>query len=215
MCSTMLGRVFKNLCLVLGVGLPFLGMGTQALIQTNNLKDEKTSSSKIRSDKFNDVSTKVSVVNKDKDLSKKEEKEIKMETTLIILKPDCMEKGLQGEVIRRFNEQKFEIIGCKMMALSEALLKEHYSHLTHLPFFPEIVAFMQSHPVMILALKGEGIIEKMRNLLGPTDSTIAPKGTIRGDFGTDKMRNIAHASDSEENAKKEIARFFKTGELFE
>lgn len=215
----MVYRILRNLCMMLGVGLSVTVLGTTELSKGNNRGGSSVSPITSRDvSSLSKSGTPTSVIGaqtKGKELSKKEEKEMKMETTLIILKPDCMEKGLQGEVIRRFNEQKFEIIGCKMMALSEALLKEHYSHLVHLPFFPEIVTFMQSRPVMILALRGEGIIEKTRNLLGPTDSTIAPKGTIRGDFGTDKMRNIAHASDSEESAKKEIARFFKTGELFE
>ena len=155
-----------------------------------------------------------SVTEKSKAPENKVEKEMKIETTLIILKPDCIEKKLQGEVIRRFNEQKFDIVACKMMRLTEPLLREHYAHLVNLPFFPEILSFMQSEPVIVLALRGENAIAKVRELLGPTDSTIAPKGTIRGDFGTDKMRNIAHASDSEENAKKELGRFFKTEELF-
>jgi nucleoside-diphosphate kinase len=140
--------------------------------------------------------------------------EIKMETTLIILKPDCMEKGLTGEVISRFCKEKFEIIGCKMMALSESILKEHYAHLLSFPFFPEILTFMRSKPVLVIAFRGEGIIGKVRDLLGPTDSAFAPKGTIRGDWGTDKMRNIAHASDSEESAPKELKRFFSSEELF-
>ncbi|MDR1590499.1 MAG: nucleoside-diphosphate kinase [Puniceicoccales bacterium] len=137
-----------------------------------------------------------------------------METTLIILKPDCMEKGLAGEVIGRFCKEKFEIIGCKMMTLSENILKEHYAHLLSLPFFPEILAFMRSKPVLVIAFRGEGIIGKVRDLLGPTDSTLAPKGTIRGDWGTDKMCNIAHASDTEESAQKELKRFFTSDELF-
>jgi nucleoside-diphosphate kinase len=73
---------------------------------------------------------------------------------------------------------------------------------------------MNSKPVIVIARRGEGIVEKIRNLLGPTDSTLAAKGTIRGDYGTDKMRNIAHASDSEESAQKELKRFFKSEELF-
>ncbi|MDR2372029.1 MAG: nucleoside-diphosphate kinase [Puniceicoccales bacterium] len=142
------------------------------------------------------------------------QKGIKMETTLIILKPDCMEKGLAGEVIGRFCKEKFEIVGCKMMTLPENILKEHYAHIASLPFFPEILTFMRSQPVIVIALKGENIIGRVRDLLGPTDSTLAPKGTIRGDWGTDKMRNIAHASDSEENAQKELKRFFAPEELF-
>jgi nucleoside-diphosphate kinase len=125
-----------------------------------------------------------------------------------------MEKGLAGTIIRRFEEVGFRIIGCKMILLGEDLLKEHYAHLLHLPFFPEILTFMQSKPVIILALAKEGAILEMRNLLGPTDSALAPKGTIRGDYGTDKMRNIAHASDTVESAQVELKRFFGVEELF-
>jgi nucleoside-diphosphate kinase len=137
-----------------------------------------------------------------------------METTLVILKPDCMEKGLAGKMIHRFEQSGFRIVGCKMVSLGEDLLREHYAHLTHLSFFPEILAFMQSAPVMILALAREGAVLEMRDLLGPTDSALAPKGTIRGDDGTDKMRNIAHASDSVESARVELERFFTAEELF-
>ena len=86
-------------------------------------------------------------------------------------------------------------------------------HVAHLPFFPEIAAFMSSCPVMALVIQGDQVIQGIRDLLGPTDSTIAPKGTIRGDLGTDRMRNVVHASDSEESAQVEISRFFKSEEI--
>ena len=132
-----------------------------------------------------------------------------MERSLIILKPDCMERKLAGVVIARFENAGLRIVSCKMMTLDKQLLQEHYAHLTHLPFFPEIEEFMSSAPVMVMILEGNNAIERVRNLLGPTDSQKAPAGTIRGDYGTDKMRNIAHASDGAESAKIEIARFFK------
>lgn len=137
-----------------------------------------------------------------------------MAMTCILLKPDCIEKNLSGEIINRFEKAGLRIRGCKMMRLSEGILKEHYSHLAHLPFFPEILGFMQSSPVLALALEGENIITAVRDMLGPTDSTKAAKGTIRGDLGTDKMRNIAHASDSPEAAAAELKRFFADAELF-
>lgn len=137
-----------------------------------------------------------------------------MAMTCILLKPDCIQKNLSGEVISRFEKAGLRIRGCKMMNLSEAILREHYSHLAHLPFFPEILGFMQSSPVIALALEGDNIIAAVRDMLGPTDSTKAAKGTIRGDLGTDKMRNIAHASDSPEAAAAELKRFFAEGELF-
>ena len=136
-----------------------------------------------------------------------------MERTIVLLKPDCMKKGLAGQVIARFEEAGLAIRGLKLMPLSDALLREHYAHLTDKPFFPEIVDFMQSSPVVALALEGEGAIAKVRDMLGPTDSTAAAKGTIRGDFGTDKMANIAHASDGQESAAAELTRFFTADEL--
>ncbi|MDL5051063.1 nucleoside-diphosphate kinase [Oscillatoria amoena NRMC-F 0135] len=137
-----------------------------------------------------------------------------MEKTLILLKPDCVQKKLIGEVVKRFEANGFTVRGIKMIALDDAILTEHYSHLSSKPFFPEIVGFMKSFPVVALALEGDRAVEKVRDLVGPTDSTKAAKGTIRGDFGVDVMRNIVHASDSPENAAIELKRFFKDGEIF-
>ena len=100
-----------------------------------------------------------------------------------------------------------------MMRLSSELLKEH-AHVADKPFFPEIEEFMSSAPVICLVLQGEDVISKVRTLLGPTNSKEAPEGTIRGDLGTDQMRNVVHASDSEENAAIEVDRFFLTEEVF-
>lgn len=137
-----------------------------------------------------------------------------METTVVLLKPDCYEKKLIGEVISRFEKSGLKISGCKMLALSNDLLSEHYAHLVSKPFFPEVVEFMQSSPVVALALQGENCIAKVRDMTGPTDSTQAPKGTIRGDLGEDKMKNILHASDSPEAASAELKRFFGSTDLF-
>ena len=137
-----------------------------------------------------------------------------LETTLILLKPDCVAKGLNGEVLKRFEAEGFRVRGCKMMQLTDELLKEHYSHIADKPFFPEVAEFMKSKPVIAVALSGENIIAHVRDLLGPTDSKAAPKGTIRGDFGDDKMTNVVHASDSPEAAAIELKRFFQDGEIF-
>lgn len=137
-----------------------------------------------------------------------------VEKTLVILKPDCLNKGAVGAVIERFERAGFEIAACKMTRLSTALLREHYSHLASMPFFPEIEKFMGSRSVIILILKGERAIDRVRELLGPTDSTKAAKGTIRGDLGTDKMANICHASDSTAAAAAEMQRFFRADEIF-
>lgn len=131
-----------------------------------------------------------------------------MEETLIILKPDCMEQRIAGEVISRFEKAGFAIVAAKVMQLDAAILREHYAHVADLPFFPEIEAFMSSLPVMPMVLRGEGVIAKVRDLLGPTNSKEAPAGTIRGDLGTDMMRNVVHASDGPETAAAEKIRFF-------
>lgn len=131
-----------------------------------------------------------------------------MEETLIILKPDCMEKRVAGEVISRFEKAGFDIVASKVTTLDSAILREHYAHVADKPFFPEIEAFMSSRPVMPMILSGEGIIAKVRDLLGPTNSQEAPAGTIRGDLGTDMMKNVVHASDGPETAAAEKKRFF-------
>ena len=136
------------------------------------------------------------------------------ETTLILFKPDCVTKRLCGAVLQRFETAGFSVRGLKMMHLSDIVLKEHYAHVADKPFFPEIVKFMQSSPVVALALSGENVIASVRDLLGPTDSAAAPKGTIRGDFGENKMINVCHASDSQEAAAAELKRFFADGEVF-
>ncbi len=119
-----------------------------------------------------------------------------------------------GSVLSRFEGAGFTIVGAKMTRLTPALLREHYAHVASKPFYPEIEQFMSSRPVIVLALEGDNIVAQVRDLLGPTDSRKAAKGTIRGDFGTEMMKNVVHASDSDENAKIELARFFKPEELY-
>jgi nucleoside-diphosphate kinase len=137
-----------------------------------------------------------------------------MQKTFVIFKPDAMEKRVVGTVLSRFEAEGFDVVGCKMGRLSPALLREHYAHVADKPFYPEIEAFMSSRPVIMMALQGENIVQRVRDLLGPTDSRKAAKGTIRGDFGTEMMKNVVHASDSVENAQAELARFFKADELY-
>ena len=137
-----------------------------------------------------------------------------MQRTFVIFKPDCMAQRHVGNVLNRFEAAGFTVVGCKMMRLTPAKLREHYAHVASKPFYPEIEAFMSSRPVIAMALEGENIVQKVRDLLGPTDSLKAAKGTIRGDYGTDMMVNVVHASDSDENARIEIARFFKADELY-
>ena len=137
-----------------------------------------------------------------------------MNRTLIILKPDCMAQRYAGEVIGRFEKEGFSICACKMIQLSHELLKEHYAHVADRPFFPELAKAMSARPVIVMILEGEGVIDKVRELLGPTDPAKAPKGTIRGDMGTDPRKNVVHASDSPETADIEIKRFFEPSEIY-
>ena len=136
-----------------------------------------------------------------------------IERSLILLKPDCLDGNHTGEVLGRFEKAGFEIRATKLIALPDELLQEHYAHIADRPFFPEIVEFMSSRPVLVLVLEGENAVAAIRELLGPTDSTQAPAGTIRGDMGTTSMKNICHASDSVENAAIEVERFFELGEV--
>ena len=136
-----------------------------------------------------------------------------MQRTLILLKPGCLNQGMAGQVISRFEEKGYGIIASKVVQLDEPLLNEHYAHVADLPFFPEIATFMSSRPVLALVLEADGVIQGVRDLLGPTDSTTAPAGTIRGDLGTDRMMNVVHASDSPESALIEINRFFEADQI--
>lgn len=127
--------------------------------------------------------------------------------TLAIIKPDGMENI--EKIIGMIYNSGLKIVEYDVRTLDEEILREHYSHLVTKPFFPEIVEYMSSAPVAIMILEGENAVPRFRNLMGPTDSTLAEPGTIRGEFGTDKSANAVHGSDSIENAEIEIKRFFK------
>lgn len=131
-----------------------------------------------------------------------------MERTYIMLKPDCVRRGLMGEVIARIERKGFAITEAKMMRLDEAILREHYAHLTEKSFFPELVEYMTSGPVLGMIVEGDNVVKGMRILMGATKYEEAAAGTIRGDFATSTTENIIHGSDSPENAEIEIARFF-------
>lgn len=131
-----------------------------------------------------------------------------MERTYIMLKPDCIRRGLMGEVIARIERKGFTISDAKMMHLNEAVLREHYAHLIDKPFFPELVAYMTSGPVLGMIVEGDNVVKGMRILMGATKYEEAAAGTIRGDLATSTTENIIHGSDSPENAEIEIARFF-------
>ncbi len=131
-----------------------------------------------------------------------------MERTYIMTKPDAYERGLVGRIITRIEEKGFKITDMKMMRLDENILKEHYAHLADKPFFPEIVEYMTSGPVVGMIVEGNGVVDSMRKIMGPTDGLEAMPGTIRGDFANNKSENLVHGSDSVENAEIEIKRFF-------
>ena len=131
-----------------------------------------------------------------------------MERTYIMTKPDAYERGLIGRIITRIEEKGFKITDMKMMNLDEPILKEHYAHLADKPFFPEIVEYMTSGPVVGMIVEGDGVVDSMRKIMGPTDGLEAMPGTIRGDFANNKSENLVHGSDSVENAEIEIKRFF-------
>ena len=137
-----------------------------------------------------------------------------MERTLIIFKPDCVAKKVEGEVLDRFLKNGFNLIACKMSRLNMDILKRHYCDHLEKPFFPPLADFMQSGNVIVAVLERENAIAKAREMLGPTDSSKAPQCTIRGDFGTDMRVNVCHASDSAESAEREISNFFSKEEIF-
>lgn len=125
-----------------------------------------------------------------------------------MLKPDAIKRGLMGEVISRIERKGYRIVDCKMMHLDEAILREHYAHIADKPFFPEIVEYMTSGPVLGMIVEGENAVQGMRIIMGATKFEEAAAGTIRGDYAFCTGQNIIHGSDSIENAEIEIKRFF-------
>jgi len=138
-----------------------------------------------------------------------------MQTTLVLLKPDCVQRNLMGEVIGRFERKGLTILGMKMLQLDDALINEHYGFLSDKPFFPAIVSYMKSSPIVAMAVRGANAVPTIRTMSGATDPVEALPGTIRGDFALSIDGNIMHASDSKETAKEELERFFKAEEIFE
>lgn len=138
-----------------------------------------------------------------------------MEQTLVILKPSAVNRCLVGEIINRIEKKGLIISGMKMIQLDEKILREHYSHLVEKPFFPSIVESMTATPVIVMVLSGCEVVEVFRQMTGVTNGRKALPGTLRGDFCMSGQANIVHASDSVENAKIEISRFFKPEEVFD
>ena len=135
------------------------------------------------------------------------------ERTLSIVKPDAVAAGAAGEILSRFEKAGLEIIALKKMRLTEAQARGFYAVHRDRPFFSDLVKFMTEGPIVVSVLEGEGAIATNRELMGPTDSTQAEPGTIRGDFGTDIERNAVHGSDAPETARLEVAYFFNATEV--
>ncbi|MBI3577403.1 nucleoside-diphosphate kinase [Candidatus Gottesmanbacteria bacterium] len=131
-----------------------------------------------------------------------------IEKTVVLIKPDGMEKHIIGEIISRFEKAGLVVVGLKMVQLTQEILDVWYAHHKDKPFFPELSKQMMSTPVVAMILEGEGAIEKVFAICGPTDPKDAAPGTIRRDFGTDKPHNVVHRSDSAEAAEKEIGLLF-------
>ena len=138
-----------------------------------------------------------------------------METTLVLLKPSCVQRQLIGEIIQRFERRGLRIAGMKMMQLDEPILREHYAHLADRPFFPSLAASMMVSPVVALAVAGLDAVQVVRTMTGSTNGREAAPGTIRGDYSMSNQQNIVHASDSTSNAAIELARFFRPEEIFD
>ena len=140
---------------------------------------------------------------------------LKEEKTLIIIKPDALQRNLLGEIISRFEKKGLKVMAMKMVQLEDALLAEHYSHHKDKPFFQSLKNFMKSSPVIVVVLSGIRALEAVRLIVGPTKGYQADAGSIRGDLSISGQANMVHASDSLESAEAEIKRFFKPEEIFE
>lgn len=138
-----------------------------------------------------------------------------MERTLVLLKPDAVQRDLVGEIITRLERKGLKLVGLKMMRLPDALLNEHYSHLVGRDFFPEVKSFMQLTPVVACCWEGTDCVNTVRTLCGITKAREAEPGTIRGEFAMSVQANLIHCSDSLETARIEVERFFKPEELFD
>jgi nucleoside-diphosphate kinase len=137
-----------------------------------------------------------------------------MERTLLLIKPDAIQRGCVGGILSRFERKGFKVLGLKMLQMTAEMSKEHYSHLVDKPFYPDLEKFVTEHPMVAVVIEGKEAVEVVRLIVGPTNASKAPAGTVRGDFSNSTSRNVIHASDSKETADKEIKRFFKDDELF-
>ena len=137
-----------------------------------------------------------------------------MEQTLILIKPDAMEKHVVGKIIDRFEQEGFRIAGLKQVKLTQDILDTWYAHHKDKPFFPELCVYMMSTPVVALVLEADNAVERVREIIGPTDSSKAGPDTIRGQFGEGIKKNVVHASDAPERAQFEKNLLFTPNEAF-
>ncbi len=131
-----------------------------------------------------------------------------VESTLLIVKPDGVRRGLVGEVLRRVEAKGLRLAGMRLMTIDRSLAEKHYDEHREKPFFEELVSFITSGPVVVARLEGESAVDVWRTLVGPTDPASAPPGTIRGDFGLIITENLVHGSDSPASAERELGLFF-------
>jgi len=136
-----------------------------------------------------------------------------MERTLILFKPDCVERRLVGRILCRFEDKGFSPVAMKMLRVTPELAKQHYAEHVEKPFYPSLEQFITASPVIAAVLEGPEVIRVVREMLGPTNGLNAPAGTIRGDFGSSRQMNLVHASDGPEAAAREIEIYFSANEL--
>lgn len=138
-----------------------------------------------------------------------------MERTLVLVKPDAMERNLGGALLARLEASGLKMLALKMLHVDEALAKKHYAIHADKPFFKDLIKYITSYPIIAAIFEGQGAVERARMTMGSTDPQKAEPGTIRRDFGLDIQRNAIHGSDSAENAKTEISLYFTDEEIFE
>lgn len=138
-----------------------------------------------------------------------------MERSLVIFKPDAVQRGLVGQILTRLEQRGLKFAGLKLIQIDEALARKHYGIHEGKPFFSELVRYITSGPVVIGAIVGQGVVQIVRNTVGATNPANAAPGTIRGDFAVEIGRNLIHASDSPENGEQEVALFFEPDELID
>jgi nucleoside-diphosphate kinase len=136
-----------------------------------------------------------------------------MQRTLVLCKPDTVQRGLVGRVVSRFEEKGLKLVGMKMLRVDEALAGRHYAEHVEKPFYADLLAFITASPIVALAVEGDNAVEVVRNLMGVTNPQKAGSGTIRGDFGLNLTMNLVHGSDSLASAQREVALFFAPEEL--